>query len=184
MKSSRIGAKIGFLLAAVAIVAVAGLVAFGGSGSAESASSPDAVALPAGPPAPAATFELLGGGSTSFADFQGRPVVANFFADWCPACVAELPDLQAVHEEFGEEVAFLGLDRSSSEEGLRALLDETGVTYDVALDRDGTLFQAFEGFAMPTTIFISPSGEVVDRQNGVIFEQDLKARLDTLLGNA
>jgi len=186
MNKSKAGATFAFVGAVIAVIALAGFIAFGGSNSTQ----PDPVAADApataltGPPAPTGQFEFLEGGTGTLADFQGRPVVVNFFADWCPACVVELPDFQAVHEEFGEDVVFLGLDRSTSNDGARALLAKTGVSYDVALDRDGAFFLAFEGFAMPTTVFISADGRIVDRHNGVIFEADLRERIEGLIPEA
>ncbi len=183
MSKPGIGAKIGFIAAALVIVGLAGFVAFGGSGTPEPDPAAAGSSLPRGEPAPDLDFQYLDGGSGSLAEFAGRPLVVNFFADWCPACVAEMPDFEEVHQEF-DDVAFLGIDRSTSDAGALALLQQTGVTYQVALDRDGAIFQTFEGFSMPTTIFINAQGEVVDRQNGVIFRDDLRNRLETLFGAA
>jgi thiol-disulfide isomerase/thioredoxin len=174
---------------AVATVAAAALIGLGGGGGEPSSSVSPPPAEPsegiraprAGTAAPAGSFALLDGGEASFASLAGRPVVVNFFADWCPACVAELPDFEAIHREFGDEVTFLGLDRSTSLDGATALLDDAGVTYLIGVD-DGTFFQAFEGFAMPTTIFLDERGQIIDRQNGVIFESDLRDRIETLFG--
>lgn len=183
MAASHTSAKVGFVAAAVMVVALAGFVAFGGTDSPTPPTDAPGVEGPRGIPAPDITFQYLDGGGGSLADFRGRPVVLNFFADWCPACVAEMPDFQSVYEDFGGKVVFLGMDQSTSDAGAHALLDQTGVSYQIALDRDRQIFLAFDGFAMPTTIFINEHGEVVDRQNGVIFEQNLRDRLTTLFGN-
>ncbi len=184
MTGPKPAAKIAFVAAALVVVALAGFVAFGGTDSTEPPAAAPGTEGPRGAPAPEITFQYLDGGSGSLADFRGRPVVLNFFADWCPACVAELPDFQSVYQDFGDRVVFLGMDQSTSDAGAHALLDQTGVSYQIALDRDRQIFLTFEGFAMPTTIFINEAGEVVDRQNGVIFEQDLRNRLTTLFGGA
>ena len=176
MQQSKTGAKLGLAVAAVLLVAVAGLVAFGGGESDAGA----AAAAPAGPPAPDVELVYLDGGISTLAALQGRPVVLNFFADWCPACVAEMPDFEAVHQQFGDDVRFIGLDRSGSDGGARGIIESTGITYDVALDRDGSIFQAFGGLAMPTTVFIAADGSVVGQHNGVIFAEDLSYEINEL----
>lgn len=133
---------------------------------------------------PAITFEYFDGGTGTLADFAGRPVVLNFWASWCPACVAEMPDFQAVHEELGDEVVFLGMDMQDvSRAAALSLVESTGVDYVLADDPTGEIFQAFGGFSMPTTVFINSSGEVVDTHNGTIFAADLTARINELFLN-
>ena len=43
-------------------------------------------------------------------DLRGRPIVLNFWAGLCPPCRAEMPNLQAFYEKFGDQVTLLGLD--------------------------------------------------------------------------
>ena len=52
------------------------------------------------------TFE---GEELVFSNFSDGPVVLNFFASWCPTCIAELPDFQTVSENLAGDVTFLGL---------------------------------------------------------------------------
>ena len=54
------------------------------------------------------TFE---GDEVVFSNFSDQPVVLNFFASWCPTCIAELPDFQTVSQNLEDEVQFLGLAR-------------------------------------------------------------------------
>ena len=124
------------------------------------------------------TFTYFDGSQGSFEDLRGQPVVVNFWASWCPACVAELPDLEHVHGILGDEVQFVGMnlsetDRSSAEK----LLAETGVTYTLAEDPDGTLYASFDGIAMPTSVFIDAEGNIVETHSGVIFATDLEKKL-------
>jgi cytochrome c-type biogenesis protein len=166
---------------AVAVVAVAAVVvlAFGFGGADSEAGAPSE-----GVPAPEITFEYFDGGSGSLADFAGRPVVLNFWASWCPACVAEMPDFQAAHEQLGDQVVFLGMDMQDiSREDALGLVESTGVEYILADDPTGEIFQAFGGFSMPTTVFINRNGEIVDTHNGTIFEADLTAKINDLLLN-
>ncbi len=72
---------------------------------------------------PTESFELFDGGTATFADFGGKPLVINVWASWCPACVGELPDIQAVHEALGDEVTFLGVANADSRGAAIALAD-------------------------------------------------------------
>lgn len=151
-----------------------------------------AVALPgsdrpvsAGPsadPAPTATFALFDGSSATLADYRGKPLVLNFWAAWCPACVAEMPSFQEVHESLGGEVIFLGLDVQDTRSAADALIERSGVTYLLGEDPDGAILSSFDGIAMPTTIFIDAEGNVVGRHSGTIFEEDLRRLIGELFG--
>lgn len=131
----------------------------------------------AGTAAPAASFHLLDGGSMSLADLRGTPVVVNFFASWCAPCIEEMPDFEEVHQELGDQVAFVGIDVRDSIEAARALVERTGVTYVVGRDPSGGLFQDFAAVNMPSTFLISPDGVVVDSKAGALSADELRDRI-------
>ena len=147
--------------------------------------SPPAAEDSAGEPAPDIVLEYFDGTTGTLADFQGRPVVVNFWASWCPACVAEMPDFEAVHQRFGGDVAFVGIDlQDVSREVAERFIVDTGVTYPIADDPTGETYAAFGGFAMPTTLFIDAGGNIVGRQDGAIFEDQLAEMVAGLFGVA
>lgn len=136
---------------------------------------------PAAAPHTAIAVELFDGGTTTLGDLKGRPAVVNFFASWCPPCVAEMPDFEAVHQQRSDEVSFLGLALQDSRSSAEALVELTGVSYPVAQDPDGTLYRLLDGIAMPTTIFLDAEGRVVDRHSGILSREQLDARIDDLV---
>jgi thiol-disulfide isomerase/thioredoxin len=127
-------------------------------------------------------FALFEGGETSFAEFEGKPLVVNFWASWCPACVNELPELQQVHERLGDDVTFLGIAQSDRRSAADALAAQVGLTYTLADDPDGDLFRSLDLIAMPTTLFISADGELQDIFAGQLNERLLVERIDRLRG--
>lgn len=127
------------------------------------------------------TIEMFDGETLTLADFRGRPVVLNFFASWCPPCLAEMPDFEAVHQEVAGEVVFLGAAmQDDSRELSLDVVERTGVTYDLAWDPAGDLFRAFGGFNMPTTVFIDADGRFVQRHNGIMSIDQLRSAVEDL----
>lgn len=127
-------------------------------------------------------FQYFDGSEGNLADFAGRPLVVNFWASWCPACVAEMPDFERVHARLGDEVVFLGLAMQESDEAAtRDLIEQTGVTYLLGRDPDGSIFSTFGGFAMPTTVFIDEHGNIAGTHPGALFADDLEATIRTHL---
>jgi thiol-disulfide isomerase/thioredoxin len=106
------------------------------------------------------TYTTADGQTLQFSDLSDGPVVINFFASWCPSCIAEMPDFEAVHQQFGTEVEFLGLAMQDRTESAVELVAETGVTYPFGLDPDGDVFAQFRGLGMPTTVFVAADGTV------------------------
>ena len=130
------------------------------------------------------TFDLFDGGTGTIAGYEGTPLVVNFFASWCPPCVREMPEFQQVFESLDGEVAFLGLSQDQAPEDALALVERTGVTYDVGWDLDLEVYGATESIAMPTTAFVSPSGELLDTFAGALEAEGLAELVENVLGVA
>ena len=130
------------------------------------------------------TFDLFDGGTGTIAGYEGTPLVVNFFASWCPPCVREMPEFQQVFESLDGEVAFLGLSQDQVAEDALALVERTGVTYDVGWDLDLEVYGATESIAMPTTAFVSPSGELLDAFAGALDAEGLAELVENVLGVA
>lgn len=130
----------------------------------------------------AVDYETFDGDEANTGSYVGQPLVVNFFAAWCPPCVAEMPDFEDVHQQVGTDVAFLGISTDHrSEDGLD-LIERTGITYDTGRDPDGSVFAAFGAVAMPTTVFIDAAGTVVDVHGGALTADELRDRLESLFG--
>jgi len=107
-------------------------------------------------------------------DWKGSPVVLNFFASWCSPCIEEMPDLEEVSQEYTDTVTFVGMNTSDTLEDGQRIADQTGVTYTLTRDPDGSVLRAFDGLAMPTTIFLDAEGQVVRRHSGRITADELR----------
>ncbi len=122
-------------------------------------------------------------GTVTYEGFRDRPLVLNFFASWCPYCIAEMPGFEQVHRELGSRVAFLGVSQMDRRDLSRDLVRRTGVTYPTAVDAQGDLFRAFGGFSMPVTVFIAPGGRGMDVHTGQIDPPDLLRFIASYFGD-
>lgn len=113
-------------------------------------------------------FERFDGTDGTLADYGEKPIVVNFWASTCVPCVAEMPEFEEVHQMMKNDVVFIGFNVSDRIEDGRRLADQTGVTYDLARDPDGSILGSFGGVAMPTTVLIDEDGDVAYRRSGQI----------------
>ncbi|MEX2487512.1 MAG: TlpA disulfide reductase family protein [Nitriliruptoraceae bacterium] len=135
-------------------------------------------AVDAGPPVPAVAYTTFAGETTDLTAYAGEPVVVNFWASWCPPCVAEMPELEQVHLARGDNVRFVGINTQDQRSLAESLVEQTGVTYDLGLDPQGELFAAFEVIAMPSTFFVNDAGAVVHRHAGILTAGQLDSLID------
>lgn len=167
-------------LAAGALLVACG----GGTGPGTDAASPGGIpTLESGDPLPEATFRVLGGDEeVSTADFRGTPTIVNFWATWCTFCIEELPDLERAHQQLGDKVLFVGIDRQDNTEAALELARDTGVSYLLLESPDGTYFERVRGRGMPTTLFVDEEGTIQHRHAGPITAEQLLELVEEKFG--
>ncbi len=95
---------------------------------------------------------------------EGKVILINFWATWCPPCVAEMPELQELYNKYGDKVDFYFITNEEPEK-VKLFFDKKG--YDMPM-----FFQiekapkALESSSLPTTYLISKTGEIVMRKTG------------------
>jgi thiol-disulfide isomerase/thioredoxin len=136
----------------------------------------------AGQTVPADTYERVDGGEATLAEYRGRPLVVNVWASWCAPCKQEMPDFEAVHQELGDEVAFVGMNSSDERAAARRTAGATGVTYDLLFDPTASFVAATGVVAYPSTVFVDPGGRVVAAQAGALSADELRTKLQELFG--
>lgn len=166
-------------LVALVIAVAAGALVFLAADPADTPTGPDEPDQAIIGEPTAVAFERFDGSAANTGSYVGRPVVLNFFAAWCPPCIAEMPDFEDVFQEVGDDVAFLGLSLQEPVERAEELVESTGVTYDVGSDTDGSAFAFFGGTGMPTTVFIDHTGAVVDIHSGALTADQLRSRIES-----
>jgi thiol-disulfide isomerase/thioredoxin len=124
-------------------------------------------------------FELFDGTTFSLAEHfadDGRPVVLNFWASWCPPCRAEMPDFDAVAGRH-PEVKFIGVAVDDVESQARAFAEEIGVSYTLGFDPTGQAHLTLPFIALPTTWIITGDGVIVHKVQGIMTAELLEQAL-------
>ncbi len=100
-----------------------------------------------------------------FSNFRDEVVFINFWATWCPPCVAEMPEIQSLYQKWGDKVAFM-LVTSEEPAVVNAYMEKNNyrmpVFYMAGVQAPKAL--SFRGY--PTTFIISKDGRVVSRKTG------------------
>jgi thiol-disulfide isomerase/thioredoxin len=106
------------------------------------------------------------GETLQFTNLKGKVVFLNFWATWCPPCVAELPEIQRAYEKHGQDVAFLLV--TDQETGVvEAFMEKHGYELPVYYLSSG-LPEVFNHRSIPTTYILSKDGRIVSRKTGAV----------------
>ncbi|MBI4330667.1 MAG: TlpA family protein disulfide reductase [Chloroflexi bacterium] len=139
--------------------------------------SPSPIAAPTKPPPPtrspgavaAPDFSLptTDGQTIKLSDLQGRPVMINFWATWCPPCRDEMPLLQGVYEEkMPEGLVLLAVDIGETSEQVKKFARDNKLTFTFVLDLDKSVAATYGIRAIPTTILVDKNGDIRDVKVG------------------
>jgi DsbE subfamily thiol:disulfide oxidoreductase len=164
-----------------------GVVILGAAGVAMWGPGHGAVVQAAGRPlpgqaAPDFRLTLLDGTTLQLADLRGEVAVLNFWASWCPPCEDEMPDLQAVSQEYeGRGATFVGIAFQDEEEPARNMLQRFGVTYPVGMDVDSRISGAYGVTGPPETFIVDQEGRVARVFIGPVTAARLREELNGLL---
>jgi cytochrome c biogenesis protein CcmG/thiol:disulfide interchange protein DsbE len=133
--------------------------------------------------APDFTAPVLGRSSTaSLADFEGRPLLLNFWASWCVPCKQEAGALARAHRLYGDEVGFLGVDVRDARSDALAFVERHDIRYPSVRDETRSIYDAYGLTGQPETFFIDQDGIVVEHVNGPFLSDDaLFSKLDVLV---
>jgi peroxiredoxin len=124
--------------------------------------------LKAGTPAPPFTLPVRGGGSVDLASLRGHVVVINFWATWCPPCVAEMPSLDRLQRALSRDgLVVLGVSVDEDEAALTAFIEKGGLALKVLRDPGGAVASGdYRTTGYPETFVIDAAGVIKETYVG------------------
>ena len=109
-------------------------------------------------------FELttLDGEPIRLSELQGKKVILNFWATWCPPCKAEMPHMQNFYEDYAEsenvEIVAVNLTSGDREASVEEFVKDYGLTFPIPMDVEGEVGQKFQAVTIPTSYIIDTNG--------------------------
>jgi thiol-disulfide isomerase/thioredoxin len=156
-----------------------------GPTSAAAAAAPQTPATPRRIPEelPDLTLPDVAGAPHQLKDWQGRPLIVNFWATWCEPCRREIPLLRSLrHERAGERLEVLGI-ALDTRDAVREYAARTGMDYPVLVGERGGL-EAVDAFGMdtvlPFSVFVDHLGRVVTLKVGELHRDEVNFILDRM----
>jgi thiol-disulfide isomerase/thioredoxin len=165
------------LLGAVALASTVGLVAWNAGYLRLPIGAPDPETLATGYPAPDFERKDLSGKAVSLSDFEGRPVVVDFWATWCGPCHIQARVLEPLVAEYRDRVTFLAVSLGEEAETVERFFGATPPPYPVLLDPTDALSARFGIHALPTMMVVGKDGKIVYFEAGIADEPTLRQAL-------
>ena len=97
--------------------------------------------------------------------FKGQVIFLNFWATWCPPCVAEMPDLQELYDQYKNKVTFIFISNEK-----RSVIDNFMHKHKFNLPvyqlSGNEIPEVFYSKTIPATFVISQNGQIIVSRKG------------------
>lgn len=131
--------------------------------------SASATQLPAIPGMEAPDFEvtLIDGETFKLSEQRGKVVLLNIWATWCGPCVAEMPEIEQLSQDYAEDLVVIGVNCGEKEADVAAFVEEKGYTYRFAADEDYLISASlYPTNSIPYTVIIDANGVITQMHLG------------------
>lgn len=141
--------------------------------------------LAPGETAPDFELKTLDGETVKLSDYQGKKVILNFWATWCPPCKAEMPLMENYYDKAQKEnVEILAVNLTTEDRGIdkvEAFVRANHLSFPIPMDKEGDVGSVYQAVTIPTSYIIDAQGRVQKKHIGPMDEktmEDYIANLD------
>jgi peroxiredoxin len=107
------------------------------------------------------TLTDLDGKSWTLKDLQGKVVLVNFWATWCPPCRKEMPDLESLYQRFASQGLVVLAISDEDAAKVKPFLQGRGITYPILLDPGRKVTESFQVDGIPKSFVYDRQGKLV-----------------------
>ena len=124
------------------------------------------------------------GAHYTLSDLRGKWVLVNFWAPWCPPCLEEMPDLDAMQRQH-RDLQIIGIAvMYGSRKEVMDVVGKKSISYPIVFGNEDTAgdFGGLDG--MPTSFLYSPSGKLVGHHQGILTKNEVEQAIGQKPGSA
>jgi len=104
----------------------------------------------------------ISGINVDLSDFRGKIVFLNFWATWCPTCVAEMPAMERLHRQMRrKDFAMVAISLQDNAGQVKDFFNKHKLTFTALLDSTGEIGARFGLRVIPTTIILDKTGKTI-----------------------
>ena len=135
-----------------------------------------------GHPAPDFILSDIEGNPFRLSDLRGKVVFINFWATWCPPCRAEMPEIEAVYQEYKDkDVVVVGVDILETRDEVTQFVQQGGYSWTFVLDTTGQVSASYKITAIPASFFLDTEGIIRAVTIGAMTKRAMEAKLATAM---
>lgn len=104
-------------------------------------------------------YALADGKTLKFSDLQGRIVLINYWAEWCKPCRKEIPELNTLQQQYGDQVQVLGVNFDGIQgDALIKQTNNLGIEFPILTTDPRHQFSVEASGVLPETLVINHQG--------------------------
>ena len=120
------------------------------------------------------------GNEVKLSDFEGRPMILNFWATWCGYCVQEMPDFEDAFKEYGDEIQFLIVNTDDGIGDGEKFIADKGYSFPTYYDLEYNAAITYGISGIPRTIAIDADGNIRYNRAGMVDAATLESIIDMI----
>ncbi|WP_142783448.1 TlpA family protein disulfide reductase [Changchengzhania lutea] len=127
------------------------------------------------------TLKDSNGKTFNFSETKGKVVLINFWATWCPPCIAEMPSMQALYDDYSSQIEFVFVSNETFEVTQQFMLKK-GYTFETYIPFS-EYPNTFDVNSIPRTFLMDQSGRIIIDKSGAANwnSKSVRATIDALI---
>src|SRR5690625_3017020 len=116
-------------------------------------------------------------------DLRGKGVMLNFWATYCEPCEAEMPYMESLYPKYKDDIEIVAVSLDLNELVIHQFIDKYDLTFPIVHDRKSEVMDLYKVGPIPSTFFINPDGEIVNKISGPLTLDQLEGYFNEIKPN-
>ena len=113
-------------------------------------------------------------------DLEGKGVMLNFWATYCKPCEAEMPYMESLYPEYHDDIEIVAVSLDANELVIQKFINKYDLTFPIVHDTTSEVMDLYSIGPIPSTLFIGPDGQIVDKVAGALTLESLEGHFQEI----